>query len=220
MKSFKTFITEGIHDPARRKAIFIAGGPGSGKSYISRKTTYGLGFKHLNSDDLFERGMKKHGLKTTPENIYSPKGQSIRDHAKYLTDKRSSLYIKGKLGLVIDGTGKDPEKIKNQSENLRSHGYDTHIIFVNTSLETALKRNKKRERRLPSDQVEAMHRKSQGNLGFFQQHFGHENMHIVDNDESNEKTILQTHKHIRKIAKSPVRNPLGKIQDIAALSSV
>ena len=53
MLSFADFINlveevldEGIHDPARRKAIFLAGGPGSGKSYVSKKTTHGLGFKH------------------------------------------------------------------------------------------------------------------------------------------------------------------------------
>lgn len=215
MKTFKEFVTEGIHDPARRKAIFIAGGPGSGKTYVSKKTTHGLGFKHLNSDDLFEKGMKKEGLPTTPEHVYSPRGQEIRGHAKKLTDMRQHHYVKGRLGLVIDGTGKDPEKIKRQSEHLRKHGYDTHMLFVNTSLETAQHRNKQRARSLPPEEVEKMHRKVQGNIGDFQRHFGHQQMHIVDNDKSDEDTILQTHKHIRKIASSKVRNPLGKFEDMA-----
>ena len=222
MLSFAAFLSlveevldEGIHDPARRKAIFLAGGPGSGKSYVSKKTTHGLGFKHVNSDDLFEKGMKKHGMKATPENIYSKKGQEIRAHAKELTKKREHHYVKGRLGLVIDGTGKDPEKIKRHSERLRKMGYDTHMVFVNTSLETAQKRNAQRERSLPSHEVEKMHRQVQGNIGHFQKHFGRENLHIVDNDHADEHGLTQVHKHIRKIATAPVRNPIGKKEDAA-----
>ena len=212
MLSFTHFISllEGIHDPARHKAIFIAGGPGSGKSYVTKKTMYGLGFKHVNSDDLFEKGLKEHGMEATPENIYSEKGQAIRAHAKELTKKREHHYTKGRLGLVIDGTGKDPEKIKKHSEHLRSLGYDTHMVFVNTSLETAKARNRKRERTLPDDKVERMHAQVQNNLGHFQQHFGKDNMHIVDNNHSTEEDLLHVHKHIRKIASAPVRNPIGK----------
>lgn len=222
MLSFADFLSlveevldEGIHDPARRKAIFLAGGPGSGKSYVSKKTTHGLGFKHVNSDDLFEKGLKKHGMAATPENIYSKKGQEIRAHAKELTKKREHHYVHGRLGLVIDGTGKDPEKIKRHSERLRKAGYDTHMVFVNTSLETAQKRNAQRERSLPSHEVEKMHRQVQGNIGHFQKHFGRENMHIVDNDHADEHGLHQVHKHIRKIASAAVRNPIGKREDAA-----
>jgi shikimate kinase len=222
MLSFADFINlveevldEGIHDPARRKAIFLAGGPGSGKSYVSKKTTHGLGFKHVNSDDLFEKGMKKHGLKASPENIYSKKGQDIRAHAKELTKKREHHYVKGRLGLVIDGTGKDPEKIRKHSERLRKAGYDTHMVFVNTSLETAKKRNAARSRSLPDHEVERMHKQVQGNIGHFQKHFGAEHMHIVDNDHADEHGLTQVHKHIRKIASAEVRNPVGKKEDAA-----
>ena len=210
MLTFTQFLNEGIHDPARHKAIFLAGGPGSGKSYVSRRTTHGLGFKHVNSDDLFERGLKKHGMAATPENIYSKKGQEIRSHAKNITKKREHHYVNGRLGLVIDGTGKDPEKIKKHSDYLRSKGYDTHMVFVNTSLETAKARNRMRDRSLPDHKVEKMHKQVQQNMGHFQNHFGREHMHIVDNDHSDEHSLLQVHKHIRKIASAPVRNPIGK----------
>ena len=210
LKSYIEFINEGVHDPAKLKAIFLAGGPGSGKSYVSKRTTGGLGFKHVNSDDLFEKGLEKHGMEKTPENIYSPKGQAIRDRAKDLTKKREKGYAKGRLGLVIDGTGKDPEKIKRHSEHLRSLGYDTHMVFVNTSLETAKKRNRMRDRSLPDSEVEKMHHQVQNNLGHFQDHFGHDNMHIVDNNEADENLLHKTHKKIRKIAGAEVRNPIGR----------
>ena len=213
MLSFIRFLNEGIHDPARRKAIFLSGGPGSGKTYVSKKITHGLGFKHVNSDDLFEKGLKKHGIASTPENIYSKKGQEIRDRAVKITKKREHHYVNGRLGLVIDGTGKDPEKVKAHSDHLRSKGYDPHMVFVNTSVETAKARNRKRDRSLPDAEVEKMHHQVQQNMGHFQQHFGREHMHIVDNDHSDEHSLLQAHKHIRKIASAPVRNPIGRQED-------
>jgi shikimate kinase len=213
MLQFSEYLDEGIHDPARRKAIFLAGGPGSGKSYVSQRTTQGLGFKHVNSDDLFERGLERAGLAKTPENIYSDQGQKIRERAKELTAERQKNWTEGRLGMVIDGTGKDPEKIQRQSEQLRKQGYDTHMVFVNTSLETALARNRQRDRTLPDNHVEDMHRQVQGNIGHFQQHFGSSNMHIVDNDYADEHALFQVHKKIRAIAAAPVRNPIGKKED-------
>ena len=54
MKSFKTFLNEGVNDPAIFKAIFLAGGPGSGKSFIVGKTGLtSMGYKVVNSDDAF-----------------------------------------------------------------------------------------------------------------------------------------------------------------------
>ena len=63
MKSFKTFLDEGVNDPAIFKAIFLAGGPGSGKSFIVGKTGLtSMGYKVVNSDDAFEAAMKKAGM--------------------------------------------------------------------------------------------------------------------------------------------------------------
>ena len=53
------------------------------------------------------------------------------------------LSIKGRLGLVIDGTGRDYDKIANQRAMLTQLEYDCYMVFVNTSLDVALERNKK-----------------------------------------------------------------------------
>ena len=50
------------------------------------------------------------------------------------------LSIKGRLGMVVDGTGRDYDKIKNQVAQLRQLGYDCYMIFVNTSLDVALEK--------------------------------------------------------------------------------
>ena len=55
MIGFHSFVQEGVFDPSIFKAIFLAGGPGSGKSYIAGKTTVGMGLKLVNSDDTLEK---------------------------------------------------------------------------------------------------------------------------------------------------------------------
>ena len=60
---FKEFLLqEGIYDPGIFKAFFMAGGPGSGKSFIANNTFVGSGLKFVNSDQVFERGLKKANL--------------------------------------------------------------------------------------------------------------------------------------------------------------
>ena len=61
MKYFNE-LQEGVYDPNIFKAFFIAGGPGSGKSFVVRRTTGGLGLRVINSDDAFEHQLKKANL--------------------------------------------------------------------------------------------------------------------------------------------------------------
>ena len=156
-EDIKKDIEEGVDDPAIFKAIFLAGGPGSGKSFTVGKTGLGaLGFRIVNSDEVFEFALKKVGLKATPKDIFSPKGQEVRKGAKKLTAKKMDLYLDGRLGLVIDGTGKDFTKIQKQATALKKIGYDVGMIFVNTNLETAIARDAKRARTLGADKVKVM----------------------------------------------------------------
>ena len=142
-------VEEGVNDPHIFKAVFMAGGPGSGKSFVAKKMLRGTGLKMVNSDEVFELIMNKDNLPLDPDTIASPDGQSRRDNAKVLTKKRESIYIDGRLGLVIDGTGKDVMKIGKTQERLQQMGYDTMMLFVNTSLEVAQQRNTKRDRSIP-----------------------------------------------------------------------
>ena len=106
MKTFHQ-IQEGVYDPNIFNAIFLAGGPGSGKSYVVRKTTGGLGMKIVNSDDIYEKDLERAGLDIgKSEDIFSDKGQDIRIRSKEKTKARQSLWVDGRLGIIIDGTGK------------------------------------------------------------------------------------------------------------------
>lgn len=208
-------IVEGVDDPAIFKAVFMAGGPGSGKSFIVQNTGLdALGFKVVNSDTVYEYMLKKVGMKPTPEDIYSPKGQEIRVAAKEKTDIRQNTYLDGRLGIVIDGTGKDYGKIEQLKEYFDSLGYETAMIFVNTNIETAQARVASRERVLPQDQVQYMWSKVQDNIGKFSNLFGN-NFFVIDNSESNrgdniKKSTNRIYVQIKRWAETPVNNPKAK----------
>ena len=205
-------VEEGVDDPAIFKAVFLAGGPGSGKSFTVGKTGLGaLGFRTVNSDEVFEFALKKAGLEATPKDIFSPKGQEIRGGAKKLTAKKMDLYLNGRLGLVIDGTGKDYNKILKQSESLKELGYEVAMIFVNTNLQTAIDRDAKRDRTVGADKVEKMWKGVQDNIGKFQNLFRN-NFIIVDNSDGSDwkKATNDAYKKMSKFAKSPPRSPIAK----------
>ena len=210
--AFGAFLEEGVNDPSIFKAVFLAGGPGSGKSFIVGKTALtALGFKVVNSDAAFEIGLKNAGMEMSPENIYSPKGQEIRGRAKALTKSMMQNYINGRLGLVIDGTGKDYGKIEKQAKMLRELGYEVAMIFVNTDLDTALERNRMRDRSLPDAQVEEMWKEVQKNLGKFQNFF-RQKMFIVDNSTgaNYEGAVMSTYKRISAWSKKAPAAPAAK----------
>ena len=209
MKTYQQ-IQEGVYDPNIFKAIFLAGGPGSGKSYVVRRTTGGLGMKIVNSDDIYEKMLNDAGLDTTPEDIFSDQGQEIRGKAKAVTKRMQGNFLEGRLGLIIDGTGKDYDKISKQVAGLKALGYECYMIFVNTSLDTAQERNRQRSRTLPEKEVEAMWNGVQQNMGKFQRLFGASNMIIVDNNDAGEDVFNKVWKRIAMLIRKKVSNPTAK----------
>ena len=206
-------LQEGLQDPNIFKAFFLAGGPGSGKSFVVRKTTGGTGLRPVNSDDAFEAMLDKAGLSLKmPASEEEPR-EVIRQKSKAITKKREANYIEGRVGLVIDGTGKEYDKIANQSTKLKQLGYDTHMIFVNTSLDVAHQRNADRARTVPEKIAVQSWKAVQSNMGKFSQHF-RRNMIIVDNNEISDlhKGIIMNdiYKQIKSLLGRPVNNPTAK----------
>ena len=204
-------LEEGVNDPHIFKAVFLAGGPGSGKSFVARNILGGTGLRSINSDEVYEYLMKKQGLSLDPETIFSPQGQEIRDKAKGISRKREATYLDGRLGLVIDGTGKDVSKYQVMAQKLRAIGYDTSMIYVNTSLEVAQQRNKQRERSLEPAKVEKMWNDVQQNLMQFQQIFGAGRFHIIDNsggleDLDRQKNFDKVYNETQRFLNTPPKN--------------
>ena len=211
-----TSIEEGPNDPHIFKAVFLAGGPGSGKSFVAGKMLRGTGLKTVNSDEIYEYLMTKKGMDMSdPEVIASKDGQETRNKAKDLTNKRQGDlesgrggYLQGRLGLVIDGTGKDVQKVAATSEKLKALGYETMMLFVNTSEDVAQERNTKRARSIPAEMVSKMWRAVQNNLMKFQQVFGAANFHVVDNsggleDPERKENFLEVTRAIDKFLMKP-----------------
>ena len=210
MKTF-TDLQEGVYDPNIFKAFVLAGGPGSGKSFVVRKTTGGLGMKVVNSDDIFEKLFDKEGLsKKMPESEREPR-DIVRAKAKRLTAKKQENFVEGRLGLIIDGTGKDYDKITRQATKLKQLGYDVHMIFVNTSLDVALERNAKRSRTVPESVAIKSWNNVQRNIGKFSQYF-RQNFVVVDNNDEleNDGMVLNSvFKQIRPLANKKIYNKIA-----------
>ena len=203
-------LDEGVYDPSIFKAIFLAGGPGSGKSYVTRRTTGGLGMKTINPDIAFEKILRDAGESLDMRTMEPEKRDRLRLRAKDLTNAQMKLYVDGRLGLILDGTGKDYDKIQRLKSQLDTIGYDSYMIFVNTSLEVALNRNEKRARKLPEDLVKQSWNEVQRNLGKYQGLFGAGNFIVVDNNKPDEDLMSMAVKHVRRLVKSPIRNTRAK----------
>ena len=225
----RDILTEGVDDPGILKCVFMAGGPGSGKSFTAKEifgvgknalaTVSAGGLKLVNSDIAFEKGLKDNGIdmkelgnieKNDPElwDLITKGDNSIRGKAKSITDKQRAFYEAGRLGMIIDGTGDELSKIKKKMEHAESLGYDCSMVFVNTSLEVALERNKNRDRVLSDELVSKIWKDCQNNLGAFQGMFSG-NFVIVDNTvyKPVNKPVQQA---IDAFLRKPLYNPIGK----------
>jgi nicotinic acid mononucleotide adenylyltransferase/chloramphenicol 3-O-phosphotransferase len=140
-------LSEGVHDKGIFKAVFLAGGPGSGKDYVLDNTLSGHGLTEINSDKALEFLMDKKNLDKTMPASEADARDVVRGQAKSMTELRQRLALLGRNGLIINGTGDDAEKIKKIKSRLEEIGYDTHMVVVNTADEVSAQRNLERGQR-------------------------------------------------------------------------
>ena len=205
MKKLNQILAEGVYDPGIFKAFFLAGGPGSGKTFVTKSAFAGTGLKLVNSDVKFERDLRKMGMsmKMPDEEAYFR--DMIRRDAKKVTEKQLDSYLKGRLGVIIDSTGRDYGVISRQVNMLKHIGYDCYMGFVNTSLDVALERNKSRERSIPEYITKKSWQKVQLNMGAFQRVFGPAKMLIVDNSRSDKELVTTTLSTAARFIRSRLR---------------
>lgn len=234
VKKLKMILAEGVQDKGILKAVFLAGGPGSGKTYVV-KNIFGIpdkfnismsGMKMVNSDKELKYLLKKYGFGTDldilPDELFrqltDPDYEDysgLRDYSKGLTKQREKQYREGRLGMIIDGTGHKFSKIQSHKKELEAVGYDTYMIFVNTSLERAQERNQLRDRILPPKLLEKSWKDVQQNIGAFQNLFKSKFV-VVDNskhlssEEAEAKFVPLVTKIVRKFVQKPIKNKLGK----------
>ena len=240
MLKLMDLLTEGVHDKGIFKAVFMAGGPGSGKSYVA-KELFGIpdrfnismsGMKMINQDKELKFLLKKYGfdpewLDVYPDDVFdnitgaSKDGHSgLRDFTKQLAQQRKRGYMSGKLGMIIDGTGHNFKKVKAERDILAKEWYDCYMVFVMTSLEVAQQRNKERDRVLPEKIVKRSWTDTRKNLGAYKALFGGnivvvDNSNYVDANEARHKFGDITKTYVNKWVNEPIKNPIGKawVQD-------
>lgn len=169
-------LEEGPYDPHTFRAIFMVGGPGSGKTFYAKQLIQGTGLKYINLDDFFEYLRK----------IQKLKGSALITRSKELRISKQNLAIKGNLGLLIDGTGRRYDRIAETNKLLQSVGYKTAMVFVNTDFDVAIERNKNRDRVVPIGWLTKAHKSVRNNIGKFQMLFG-DQLYIIDNSNSDSK---------------------------------
>ena len=205
MKKLNQILAEGVYDPGIFKAFFLAGGPGSGKTFVTKSAFAGTGLKVVNSDTIFERGLKKANLSLKMPDEEEYFRNVVRQRAKSTSATQLATYMEGRLGLVIDATGRDKNIIQRQHAMLTNIGYDSYMIFVNTSLDVALERNKNRPRSIPEYIVTNSWNGVQANIGQFQRIFSPNKMLILDNNRSEKELVSQTLSQAAKFIRSQLR---------------
>ena len=207
-------INEGVYDKNIFKAFFLAGGPGSGKSWVSARTLMGQGMKVINSDDGFERYAKQAGLDLKKMGSFTAaqtkKKDALRGRSKRGTTIMHQHAIDGRLGMILDSTARDTARIESEAQSMRYLGYDTYMVFVNTTLEVALKRNEMRPRSVPEPIVINSHRQIQKNIPKLRAIFGSKNFVEVDNSVEAEDVNIKVYKEIQKLVRSKPSAPQAK----------
>ena len=211
VNSFSVQLNEGLYDPGIFKAFFLAGGPGSGKSFVTSSAFAGTGLKLVNSDVKFERDLKKANLSLKMPDEEEYFRNIIRQRAKMTAITQLDTYIKGRLGLVIDSTGRDYDMIARNVNMLKQLGYDCYMIFVNTSLEVALERNVKRSRSVPENIVRTSWATTQNNIGKYQKLFQPANFYVIDNSSSEKELVTTTLSRCASIVRRTMNQPHGFI---------
>ncbi len=217
-----TVLTEGINDPGILKAVFLFGGPGSGKSYMVRKlfginpkigiSIYGL--KYVSGDKELEFYLKRANLPLDYNKLYvlddDEEVEYAYQHARAVSATKGLLdnFLKNRLGIISEYTLRDLSQASIQYDGLYSYGYDCMGIFINTPLEVAMRRNQERERKLTNADVLSQWQKAQHNRKYLANIFG-KNLITIDNDDSN-MINKQAISAIRQFVNHPVKNPIGQ----------
>tara|TARA_R110001592_G_scaffold33581_4_gene116221 strand:- start:1438 stop:11751 length:10314 start_codon:yes stop_codon:yes gene_type:complete len=166
-----------------RKVIFLAGGAGSGKSnVVSKLGLENMGMKIVNQDISLQWLKKNSGLPTDMRDLTKEQRSTlgtIGHQARGIARRKMMKYQGNGNGVVVDGTGASANQMNNLVSEFKSKGYDVGMVFVETSLETSLERNKARsERSLLDSIVTKNHQSVMSNKNGFKDLFGNRFMEV------------------------------------------
>ena len=173
----------GIHESASRgqfKAIFVTGGPGSGKDIVIREAIAESRAVELNLTQAFDYLADK-------QKLSEQTGDFRRD------------AIRNRGPLIINGPADDMVKINHIKEELEDFGYQTLMVFVDTSNEVSQERNSRLSRMMVESVRHDKWLQSQKNKQTFLESF--KSFIYIDNNQSLEaieEDITSTYLNINK----------------------
>jgi len=200
-------INEGIQDKGILKSCFMGGSPGSGKTYVSNKIKSGqIEPRIVNTDKMLEFISKNMDVDI---NKIMDDWSKYSEKIKTLSKNQLSLYLNSMLPLFVDSTSSNPPSVFRRQGILKSIGYDVAFVWVDTSLETALERNRQRERNVDEDFLKKVHTKIQDLKPYYKSEFN--NFFEVKNNEGelNDDAILKAFRKVNSFFNSDVKNPIG-----------
>jgi predicted kinase len=179
----------GLHENVNRglfKAVFVTGGPGSGKDIVIREAIAESRAIELNSNQAYDYLADKQKL--------SEKTNDFRREA-----------IRNRGPLIINGPADSIDKINHIKEELEDLGYSTMMVFVNTTNEVSQERNTKLSRMMVESIRYDKWSQAQKNKQLFAESF--DQFIQVDNTgslESIEEDITQTYLNIHNFIEGKV----------------
>lgn len=217
--SFKTYLSESVNDSGIFKALFMGGLPGSGKSYTISKITDGKIEPRIVNTDKMSEFLAKINKTKLSKDLAPEKLNAILDTSKHLTKNQLVNYINSMLPLLSDGTSTSINNILRRRGQLESVGYDCGMVWVNTSLETAIDRAQKRDRHVDVEFIKHVHELSEENKSFFKSKFEFF-LEINNNDgDLTDQVIQEAYKKVKYFYTEAVKNPIGK-RNIAKLRHI
>lgn len=201
-------LEEGVNDPHIFKAIAMIGPMGAGKSTIAQQLVGGSGLRSLNLDNFNELLIKQGkvlGGNLTPDQL---------ERNWELTQKQKGNWVSERLGLLIDGSGRNVEGLVKPLMKLEQLGYDTMVILVNVSLETSLQRQQSRAakqaaqygtgRNVPLDLAKSSYEQIQKNIPQLKTMYGNRLM-IINNEGAVD--LSQEKKRVDAFMSAPPNKP-------------
>jgi len=201
-------LEEGVNDPHIFKAIAMIGPMGAGKSTIAQQLVGGSGLRSLNLDNFNELLIKQGkvaGGNLTPDQL---------ERNWELTQKQKGNWISERLGLLIDGSGRNVEGLIKPLMQLEKIGYNTLVILVNVSLETSLQRQQSRAarqaaqygtgRNVPLDLAKSSYEQIQRNIPTLKNMYG-QRLLIINNEGAVD--LSQEKKRVDAFMSAPPNKP-------------
>lgn len=191
-------LNESIDDKGIFKAVFMSGPPGAGKSSTITRIKDGNIEPRIINVDKYTEFLNINDI------------LSVYDRSKKITKNQLVQNINGVLPLFVDTTGANLERLRSRSRILESVGYDTSLVFVNTSLETALKRAEKRTRKVAPAVVKEHYEKIMKYKIKAKELFSFSMEINNDDGEFTDDLILKAYKKVSYFFTADIQNPIGR----------